>query len=313
MKNCEIEVIRVPSLKSAIKRIIFEQTLFYRYIKKCDIFFTPTLSLPLFAPGKKIVTIHDMVPFVVDGKYSQFRLLYIKTTTKMYVKRADIVLTVSDNSRNDICRILSVPPQKVKTIYNFIPEGEDILLRDGGDIANISVEKPYLLTVSTLQPAKNISRLIEAFSLFHNKHPQYHLYIVGNKGWGYAPLFELTMQLQLQNNVHFTGYLEERELSSMYEHCAGVVYVSLYEGFGIPPLEGFYHDKVCVASNISSIPEVVGDAGVLVDPINITEIANGLELMSEQKNTLRLHIPEQIAKFAPAKQASKFLDLIDSI
>lgn len=311
-ENCEVEIVRVPTLKSAIKRIVFEQTLFYRYQKKCDIFFTPTLSLPLFARGKKILTIHDMVPYRVIGKYNSVRLAYIKTATWLYAMLSDLILTVSEHSRADICSILNIHAEKIKVIYNFIPETEMILRRENFSEI-IEIEEPYLLTVSTLQPAKNIGGLIQSFNLFHQSHPDYHLYIVGNKGWGYEPLFELTCKLHLEQWVHFTGYLNDEQVAFMYENCEGVVYVSFYEGFGIPPLEGFHHGKVCVASATSSIPEVVGEAGILVDPYDINAISCAIVKMLNQKDQLATAIPRQIAKFNPEKQSNLFLEIIDLV
>ena len=120
-----------------------------------------------------------------------------------------------------------------------------------------------------MQPAKNIDGLIDAFHLFHLENPSFYLYIVGSKGWNYRNLFTQVEKYNLEDRVIFTGYLDDSELSILYSKCIGVVYVSFYEGFGIPPLEGFYHNKSCVASNTSSIPEVVGKAGVLVDPYGI--------------------------------------------
>ena len=258
MKNCEMEVIKVPSLRTAIKRIVFEQTLFYFYQKRTDVFFTPTLSLPLFAFGKKILTLHDMVPFLVEGKYSKLRNIYIKLTTKLFSMKSDVIITVSDNSKNDICKILSIPTNKVVVIYNFIPADEVVLKQSDFNVKQIA-KFPYLLTVSTLQPAKNLDRLIEAFSCLLELYPEYKLYIVGNKGWGYEHLYKISERLGVQDSVIFTGYLNDEELAYMYEHCDGVVYVSLYEGFGIPPLEALACGTTVICSNSTSIPEVCGE------------------------------------------------------
>lgn len=312
MSNCEVQIVKVPSLKSAAKRIIFEQTFFYLYIKKCDIMFSPSLSLPLFGRYKKILTIHDMVTFVIKDKYTKLEHFVINLMTKLYSKKADLIITVSQNSKNDICKYTSTPPDKVKIIYNFIGNNETILKRNNFDI-NIKIDAPYFLTVTTLQPAKNIERLIKAFVLFSKNNTKYKLYIVGNKGWRYENLFKLVEDNLMTEKIIFTGYLEDEQLAYMYENCEAVVYMSLFEGFGIPPLEGFYHNKVCLASNNSSIPEVVGKAGILKNPLVVEEIADGFSEILTNKDNLRKYIPEQVEKFNPLKQADNFIRIINNI
>ena len=120
----------------------------------------------------------------------------------------------------------------------------NLLVNDG---ISLRLDVPFFVTVSTLQPAKNIDGLIKAFILFKKKNPSYYLYIVGNKGWNYSGLFDLVKQNNMEKYVFFSGYLDDVSLSTLYSYSKGIIYVSFYEGFGIPPLEGFYHGKSCVA------------------------------------------------------------------
>ena len=115
--------------------------------------------------------------------------------------------------------------------------------------------------------------------------------------------------MHIEDKVFFLGYLDDKKLSTLYSACIGVAYVSFYEGFGIPPLEGFYHNKVCIASSTSSIPEVVGKAGILVNPHEISSIYLGLKLFLKEKEKLTKYIPEQLRKFNPQKQIQVFNDL----
>lgn len=309
-----IKIVRVPTMRSAIKRIIFEQTFFYWYLKPCDVFFTPTLSMPLFAGGKKLFVLHDMVPFVVSGKYSFARLSYIKTITKLYARACDRIITVSANSKQDIIKFLGVKSDKISIVYNGIPKDE-LLVNTNVDMSILSefqIPRPFFLTVSTLQPAKNIDGLIKAFSTFSKLHPEYFLYIVGNKGWGYQSLFDLSEELGVEDRVKFLGYVTDENLAALYQGCFGVLYVSFYEGFGLPPLEGFYHGRACVASNTSSLPEVVGKAGLLIDPYDQQSIVEGMEHFITKKAELEHNIPEQIKKFDAQLIAKQFLDIIQS-
>lgn len=318
-ESSNIKVVRVPRFSNSILRIVFEQTLFYFYLKKSDIFFTPSLSLPIFVPGKKILTIHDMIPFWDKNKYSFIIRYYVILMTHLAARMSDCIVTVSESSKRDIIKYVNITPKKIHVIYNFILDNEDVikkrtvqqntlLVNDG---INLRLDVPFFLTVSTLQPAKNIDGLIKAFALFKKKNSSYYLYIVGNKGWNYNSLFDLVKQYKIEENVIFSGYLDDDALSILYSYCKGVVYVSFYEGFGIPPLEGFYHGKICVASNISSIPEVVGNAGYLVDPYDINSIANGMELLINDVENKVQFIPQQLQKFVPENQIKKLIDLFN--
>lgn len=317
--KANIKIVRVPKFRSSAHRIIFEQTLFYFYLKECDVFFTPSLSLPLFAPGKKILTIHDMIPFWDKNKYSFIIRHYVILMTRWTTKFSDAVVTVSESSKQDIIKYLNIKSEKVHVIYNFILNSENVIIKRNpqeaklkiNDGINLRLDVPFFLTVSTLQPAKNIDGLIKAFALFKKNNPSYYLYIVGNKGWNYNGLFDLVKQNNMEKYVIFPGYLDDSLLSILYSYCKGIVYVSFYEGFGIPPLEGFYHGKVCVASNISSIPEVVGNAGYLVDPYDINSIAKGMELLTIDVENRSRFIPEQLEKFVPENQIKKLIDLFN--
>lgn len=312
-----ITIIRVPKFSIPIFRVIFEQTLFYFYEKKSDYLFTPSLSLPFFFSGKKILTIHDIIPFFKIKKYNWIKQKIITLTTILSIKKADLVVTVSENSKQDLIKHLNIDKSKIRIIYNFICDNEDIInitetIPDSINIPQIkslSLKEPFFLTVSTLQPAKNIAGLINAFNLFLKDKPDYYLYIVGDKGWGYAPLFNLVKELHLESRIFFLGYLDDNTLSILYSTCIGVVYVSFYEGFGIPPLEGFYHNKACVASDVSSIPEVVGKAGILVNPYDINSIDSGLKSFLLEKNNLIKYIPKQLEKFNPKLQIKSFINL----
>lgn len=312
-----VNIVRVPHFKKSFWRIIFEQTLFYFYQYRCDVFYTPSLSLPLFACGAKILTIHDMIPFWDKKKYSWLIRKYVVFMTYCTAMRAKKIVTVSESSKSDVIRYLKIDDSKIHVIYNFVSNNEIVVQKQDycQSILHYSQDKylnlnvPFFLTVSTLQPAKNIDGLIDAFYLFHLENPSFYLYIVGNKGWNYQNLFTKVKNNNLEDCVIFTGYLDDNKLSILYSKCIGVVYVSFYEGFGIPPLEGFYHNKCCIASNTSSIPEVVGKAGILVDPYDTKAICKGMKIFVEKRKDMMMYIPEQLRKFSPENQIRKLLDL----
>lgn len=307
-----IKIIKVPKFKNSFHRIIFEQTLFYKYIEDVDIIFSPSLSMPLFAKGIKIITLHDMIPFIDKKKYNFIRNIYVKLFTRLYVKYCDHIITVSSNSKNDIVKFTKCPPAKISIVYNFIPKEEFIStkkLDNAKSQFDLELKKPYFLTVCTLQPGKNIERLIDAFAIFNEEFPNHKLFIVGGYGWGYDSILKKAKGSSSSNNIVFLGYRDEIELQMLYKNSIGVVYVSLYEGFGIPPLEGFMFNKLCVASNNSSLPEVVGEAGILVDPYDTNDIARGLKNFM-YSDCLKCNIPKQLSKFDPFEQAQKFDNII---
>lgn len=305
-------IIYVPSFKNSFLRILFEQTVFYLYLRRSDYFFTPCLSMPLFINSCKVLTIHDLVPFIVREKYNWSRGLFIRTMTFIAAKLADKIVTVSQNSKRDIINILKIPNSKIDIVYNFIDSNEDIVTL--GKIMPIDLQKmgltsPYFLNVSTLQPGKNVERLIRAFKSFCSFNNNYQLCIVGNKGWGYKAIFDEVKKYKMENNIIFTGYVSDHILSCLYEQCYGVVYVSLYEGFGIPPLEGFYHSKACVCSQNSSLPEVVGDAGVLVDPIDENSICNGMIKFIQIRELLENNAKNRLIRFDPIDITNNFISI----
>lgn len=307
------EIVRVPNMKSAILRRIYEHTIFRFKLKKADFLFIPYMTIPLLLTTvKQIVTIHDMVPFVVNNKYGAVKLKLLKLETMLAVKLSSMIVTVSNNSKKDICHITNVSPDKVHVIYNFIIDNEPVVRchTDENAIQRYNLSKPYFITVATLQPGKNIERLIRAFSLFLLNNPGYQLCVVGNKGWGFAPIYEEVKRLNMEDSVVFTGYADDLTLDILYSHCFGVIYVSLYEGFGIPPLEGFYHNKAAVVSNNSSLPEVVGDAAIMIDPADEASIANGISSFLHQHESLEKNINQQIQKFTPTAIVNKFLSTL---
>lgn len=310
-----ITIIKVPQFRNSIHRILFEQTLFYRYLKPADIYFSPSLSMPLFAKGKKIVTLHDMIPFINKNKYGIIRNSYVQIFTQLYVKHSDKIITVSSNSKKDIIKYTECNPENIKVVYNFIPKEEKLsatILEELSSKTDIDLSKPFFITVCTLQPGKNLERLIDAFSIFHKENENYRLFIVGGNGWNYESIIDKISKSSARDNIIRLGYRDDAELQMLYRFCEGVVYVSLYEGFGIPPLEGFLFNKICLASNNSSLPEVVGKAGLLVDPYDSNEIAEGLRRLIHEKEAYK-HIQEQLTKFDSFLQVSIFNKIIQEL
>ena len=316
--NMNFTIIRVPKLNSGFLRNIFINTFFYLYIKKCNVMYSPVPTSVWFGRHKKIITILDFNILNYPSSVSMLTRIKYKVACKLADFFSDKIITISENTKNDIIKFLRTNPSKIETIYCFISSKEINIINENISLYKINLEnettieliRPYLLSVSTLQPTKNFKGLIKAFKIFHSNHPEYKLYVVGQKGWKYEDIFDEIDNDNIQKDIILTGYISDKDLNTLYSHCEGVVFVSFCEGFGYSPLEGFYHNKLCIASNKSSIPEVVGNAGLYVDPYNIESIAQGMERLLSDKEKLIKYIPNQIRKFEPKPLITRFIKVL---
>jgi len=236
-----------------------------------------------------IVTIHDLAfkhyPHFLKKKFGQ-ALSFWKT--KRDVHRADRVIAVSRHTARDVIDFFKIDQERVRVIYHGV---EDHFRPDVPGESIVEVKRnyriltpKYILWVGTLEPRKNLRTLIQAYRQLKDIHAEYSLVLGGGPGWQYQDILPLT--LPLQNRISITGYLPQRDLIALYAGASLFVYPSLYEGFGMPLLEAMASGVPIVASGTSSIPEVVGDAGILVDPLSISEMSQAiLKLLND--NSLR--------------------------
>lgn len=315
--NASYEIVNVPDLDGGAGLAIFEQTLFYFYLKKCDVMWSPNSSSPWFGRRKKIISILDIYPITYKHTYGRLKRYSSWLLYKLNILFSDSIITISEYSKNDLIEFLHVDPEKIKVLYCFIPSNEVELMELDSVSSDISINGecvplkiPYFLAVSSLQPIKNYEGLIQGFSQFHKRNKDYYLYIVGGKGWNYERIYKLVEDNNLSEYVIFTGYISEHDLNTLYRNCHATVMPSFYEGFGYTPLEGFYRGKICIATNKTSVPEVVGKAGIYVDPYNVDTIAEGLRNSTESLTEFEKHIKEQISKFDGAKTTRELLEFL---
>ena len=309
-RNKKIKVVNLPFVHNFIFRILFEQFLLPFYlIRNENVFYSPTPSIPILGKlcNKKnvfITTIHDMIPFVVENKYSYFRSIYVKMLSKKSAQISDKIVTVSEYSKKDIIKYASVTDSKIEVVYNFIPE---LSFKPSHDV------QPYFVTICTIEPGKNIETMILGFYRFLKENEKYNNYkyiIVGQYGWNYSSILRLIKELKLENYINLTGYLNDEKKSLILQNCTGMIYLSKYEGFGIPPLEAMYYGKVSIVSNTSSLPEVVGKAGIIQDPDDAELLRENLERLVNKSNDFIVEIPNQLEKFNSQLQILKFSNII---
>ena len=192
------------------------------------------------------------------------------------VKRSDHIITISEFSKKEIMELLNVPEEKISIVYSAPVNSKDV-----GDVLQVrekfGIEGPYVLYVGTIEPRKNLSRLIRAFDKLKTEHNIPHkLVLAGGNGWNNEEIYETAKNAACKDDIVFTGYLTEKEKNTLYSDAEVFVFPSLYEGFGMPPLEAMGIGCPIVCANAASLPEVVGDAAQLVEPTDEDSIADGI-------------------------------------
>lgn len=239
------------------------------------VYHCPTSRAPTTrGPVPLVVTIHDLASFRFPETLTAWTRLYERQMLPRVAKIADRIITPSANSADDIQSILRVPAEKIRVIPHGIDEGffED-------DETTRPYASPYVLFVGTPQPRKNLARLSAAIDLLHSRGHDLRLVIAGSEGWG---------NIQLTGaRIEAAGKVSDEKLRSLYRHAECLALVSLHEGFGLPALEAMAAGTPTVASNSSALPEIVGRAGVLVDPLDVEAITAGILEAIERKRELR--------------------------
>ncbi len=256
---------------------------------------------PMACDCPSVVTIHDMTVFITP-RFHQFKKLVLdRTLIPKVARRADAIITVSNSARNDIVRYLKVPEKKVRVIMNAVsPAFHPITDRARLDtvLARYGLYGPFVLYVGTIEPRKNLVRLIQAFAQLKKRGLPHKLVMVGQAGWHCAPIFAEAERLGLARDVIFTGYVPSEDLPALYSLAESMAFPSLYEGFGLPVLEALACGAPVVTSHSSSLTEVAGDAAMLIDPLNVDELAGAL---------YRLHkdacLREELRRCGPARAA----------
>ena len=250
--------------------------------EKVDLFHAPHYVLPPLTPCKSVVTIHDCIHLRFP-QYLPNRLGYVYARSSLWVAthRATRVLTVSETSKRDILRYFHVPESKIDVIYNAIDERLGEAPSDA-EMAQVreryQLNDPFVLYAGNIKPHKNLERLIEAFhTLRRGGLENVKLLIIGDEISKYATLRRAVQRHKLHKHVRFFGFVSDKTLASLYRLASVFVFPSLYEGFGLPPLEAMASGTPVVTSNVSSLPEVAGDAAVLVDPYDAIDIKEGIK------------------------------------
>ncbi|MBW2059619.1 MAG: glycosyltransferase family 4 protein, partial [Deltaproteobacteria bacterium] len=246
----------------------------------------PDFSGPLLSAKRMVITLHDLSFFRYPHVFPPSLRVWKRIMARFSVWKAQLVICVSRFTANEAAAILKTRQEKLRVIPLGVKELNRPFLRKVAE--GEKPDTPYLLYVGTLEPRKNLIRLVKATALLWEQGLKYPLIMAGRKGWLYQGLFDLIDSLGLGDHVRFLGHVSQDGLSSLYRNAEVFVYPSVYEGFGLPPLEAMSCGTPVVVSNRSSLPEVCGDAACYVDPFDEGDMARGILSVLQDDNLRRI-------------------------
>ncbi len=261
---------------SRTRRILHQQMKLNRIIRKIspEVFFSPAFVQPVTVKGvKKIVTVHDLIYKEFSRTYSGVKNVYLDKALKRALTNSDKIIAISKNTKSDILKYFDIPEEKIDVIYYGVDEifkKELTLDAARENTSGLDLPDNFYFYIGTLEPRKNIPYMIRNFEMFLNKYPDNHLILWGWKGNLPDKVFKALNEVEHRENIHFRGYIGHSLLPSVMRLARGMFFVSLYEGFGLPPVEAMSAACPLFTSKISSIPEVVGDGSIYVD-INVSD------------------------------------------
>jgi glycosyltransferase involved in cell wall biosynthesis len=239
-----------------------------------DLLFVPAHVLPLVRPRRTVVTIHDLGYLFFPQAHPLRRRLELHWSTGWNARVASRVIAVSQATRDDLVQHYHVPPERIRVVYHGV-EARFRPTADPAALARYHLPGRYLLYLGTLQPRKNLERLLEAYARLPLEAPP--LVLAGAKGWYFGRIATALAALGLAGRVLLPGYIADADVPAVLSAATALLYPSLYEGFGLPALEAMACGTPVVVANASSLPEVVGQAGLLIDPLRVEEITAAIQ------------------------------------
>jgi glycosyltransferase involved in cell wall biosynthesis len=295
-------------LKNAIKK------------NNIDVFFSPYYKIPLFTKTKTILSIFDVTYLLVEPYDTYFRSkLYLKNFIKLASKKAKKIITCSNYTKNDLLKILDLPKEKIEVAYLGVSSKFKIIHeKNKMELVKkkYGIDNKYILYVGNLKPHKNVKRLIDAYNLLPETiKREYNLVLAGEQS---KSLTKGNKQLGLRDLqfIIFVGHILDEDLPALYGSAELFVFPSLYEGFGLPPLEAMACGCPVVSSNTSSMPEVLGDATLFFNPCHVEEMSLAMRKMLEDenlRNKFRQKGLERAKLFTFEKTAKRILDVFESV
>lgn len=275
--------------KSILTRIVWEQITLPRILKehKIDLLHSLHYTSPYLLPNQSIITFHDLTFFKFPQEHTFAKRMFFKTSIRLSLRKADAIITVSENTREDVLRISQYPGEKVFSIPLGVgPNFQKIV--DEHKLSTVvekyNLPEKYVLFVGTIEPRKNLEVLLEAHEKIQNDRSPLDLVLVGKLGWKFKDVLKRIENSQYSNRIHRLGYVDYEDLPYLYNLAQVFTYPSLYEGFGLPVLEAMACGTPVITSDASSLPEIVGDAGVLIPPRDVGALQESIwRIMNDEK------------------------------
>jgi len=276
-----------------------------------DVLFVPAHIIPWIVARKTIVVIHGLEYEFCQGAYSFWEKLYMRFFIKRSVKRTSKVIAVSKNTKQDLINLYKVNSQKIQVVYEGIAENFYAPVDNSQSVS----EDPYLLFLGRIEERKNVTGIIRAFEIIKEKyHLPHKLFLVGKPGYGYQAIEKKIKNSKFKDEIFEAGYVSDKEKESFLEQADVFLFPTFYEGFGLPILEAQSLGVPVITSDNSSMPEVAGDGGVLVDPNNhkaIAEAVNRLFLDKNFRNDIIRKGYENTKRFSWEKCAEEISKIIE--
>jgi len=280
-----------------------------------DLFHGTNFDVPLWKKGRSVVTIHDLSALLHPEKHRARLVRRARLRLPLVVHIADMIITPTESVRREVCRHFSVKPDKVIAIpsaarrsFQPVPFAQTAEARK-----RLGVEDSFLLFVGTLEPRKNLLTLLKAFAqIIGQKSLRPQLVIAGGEGWLMDDSFAFIKKAAIGERLRFTGYLSDEDLRALYSSCRVFIYPSVYEGFGLPPLEAMACGAPVIAGRIPSLQETLGNAARFVEPLDVDALAKSIIEMLEDKNQRELLVatgPTHAGEFSWEKTARLTLDV----
>ncbi len=311
---------RLPTIKPAA-RILWEQVIQPFSLKKegIDLLHSLAFVIPLASPCPSVVTIYDLSFLFYAKGFKRLNRLYLSAFTRLSAQRAKRIIAISESTKRDVVRLLKVPPERIDVVYPGVEEicrplPQPIVadFRRKGDLP-----EQMILFLGTLEPRKNVVHLIKAYARFRSQWEaeggqRTKLVVAGPKGWLYEDIFAAVEALDLADDVIFPGYIPLDELPLWYNAAKVFVYPSLYEGFGLPPLEAMACGTPVIVADTSSLPEVVGQAGQTVSPQDVEGWAEAMRRVLKDealRQAMSQRGLDQAANFSWMKMAQEMVQV----
>jgi glycosyltransferase involved in cell wall biosynthesis len=291
-----------------------------------DLLHMPWFYAPAIVPSRLVLTVHDLTDVLVPppglpAMMQAGRLFFARRA----LARADRILAVSHSTKREISRMFDVPERKIEVVYNALderflrePAPSDAL----GTLERLAITDPFVLYAGNIKPQKNLPRLIEAFAVAKGElrdHPVYSnlkLLLIGDSAQEHSDLRRAVLRSRVQGDVRFLGFVPHSVLRVLYSRASAFLFPSLYEGFGLPPLEAMAHGAPVLTSSVSSLPEVFSQAALMVNPENIFEIARGIrQILTEDdlRDTLVRRGYELVQKYSWERSAEQVREVYRSV